>query len=127
MNYAVIRSGGKQYKISVGDILKLDKLNSETGKNLVFEDVLLLVNEGKATIGKPVVSGAIVEARLIENVKGDKIRISKFKAKSRYRKTTGFRSKLSVVQIEKIELGGKKVTEKSVRTSKTAPRQAKKV
>ncbi len=125
MNYAVIRSGGKQYKTSVGDILKLDKLNNAVGKSFVFEDVLLLVNDGKATIGKPTVLGARVEAKLVENVKGDKIRVSKFKAKSRYRKTTGFRPHLSVIQIEKIELGGKMVAGKSMKTPKTASRQSK--
>lgn len=122
MQYAVIRSGGKQYKISVGDVLELDKLNLDQGSDVVFDDVLLLVNEGKATVGKPGISGARVEAKLVENKKGEKIRVMKFKAKSRYRRTIGFRSQLSVVQIEKIAHNANKEDKK---TPKTAAKQAK--
>lgn len=114
MQYAVIKSGGKQYKIKAGDTLELDKLGSGN-ENIVFDDVLLVVDDEAVTIGKPFVPGARVKARLVENIKGKKIRIMKFKAKSRYRKTTGFRSQLSVVKIEKIEVNAKK----------TAPGQAK--
>src|SRR3989344_4328919 len=121
MQYAVIRSGGKQYKIKVGDTLELDKLSSEN-KNIVFDDVLLVVDSGAATVGKPIISGARVEAKLIENIKGKKIRVMKFKAKSRYRRITGFRPQLSVVKIEKIETNSKNAQEKN---TKTAPRQAK--
>ena len=121
MQYAVIRSGGKQYKIKVGDTLELDKLSSEN-KNIVFDDVLLVVDNGSATVGKPIVSGARVEAKLIENIKGKKIRVMKFKAKSRYRRVTGFRPQLSVVKIEKIDTSSKNVQEKN---TKTAQRQAK--
>lgn len=112
MNYAVIRSGGKQYKVTDGDVLELDKLNLEDRKTIVFDDVLLLVQDGKTTIGKPSVTGARVEAKLIEQKKGDKIRVSKFKAKSRYRKTIGFRAQLTVVQIEKIVNSAPKPTKK---------------
>lgn len=126
MNYAVIRSGGKQYKVSDGDVLELDKLNLEENKTIVFDDVLLLVAEGKTTIGKPNVTGARVEAKLIEQKKGDKIRVSKFKAKSRYRKTIGFRPQLTVVQIEKIDFSGKKTEEKIEKIVKSAPKPTKK-
>jgi len=126
MNYAVIRSGGKQYKVSTGDVVELDKLNLEENKNVVFDDVLLLVQEGNTTIGKPNVSGAKVEAKLIEQKKGDKIRVSKFKAKSRYRKTIGFRAQLTVVQIEKINFSGKNSTGKVEKVVKSAPKPTKK-
>ncbi len=119
MQYAVIRSGGKQYKVSVGDTLKFDKLNSQEGKNIAF-DVLLLVSDGKAKIGKPVVSGVRVEGKLIENIKGEKTRVSKFKAKSRYRKSIGFRPALSVVKIERIINGANKIENKTEKPAKTA-------
>ncbi len=119
MQYAVIRSGGKQYKVSVGDTLKFDKLNSQEGKNIAF-DVLLLVSDGKAKIGKPVVSGVRVEGKLIENIKGEKTRVSKFKAKSRYRKSMGFRPALSVVKIERITNGRNKIENKAEKPAKTA-------
>lgn len=121
MQYAVIRSGGKQYKVKVGDTLKLDKLSAEN-KNIVFDEVLLFVDNGTVTIGKPTITGARVEAELIENIKGDKIRVMKFKAKSRYRRTTGFRPQISVVKIGKIGTNAKKTQEKN---TKTSPRQAK--
>lgn len=122
MQYAVIKSGGKQYKVTVGDVLELDKLSSVSKDDVVFNDVLLVVDEGKTTIGKPLIDGAKVEAKLIENKKGDKIRVSKFKAKARYRKTIGFRAELSVVKIEKIAFESNKGDKK---TTKTSTKQAK--
>lgn len=119
MDYAVIKSGGKQYRVSKGDILELDKLNRNEKETISFEEVLLAVNEGKISIGKPNIAGAKVEGKLIENKKGDKIRVMKFKAKSRYRRAIGFRAQLSVVEIEKIDFGGEK-------TVKSAPKTAKK-
>ncbi len=101
MKYAVIKTGGKQYKVSEGDVIEVDRLPKEKGK-LTFEDVLLLVSQQSIKIGKPTVSGEKVEATLVENFKGDKIRVSKYKAKVRYRRVTGFRPFLSRVKIEKI-------------------------
>lgn len=106
MEYAVIRTGGKQYKVHSGDVLEVDKLTDDK-KSLVFEEVLLAVNGDNVKVGKPTVKGAKVLAKLLEQVKGEKIRVMKFKAKSRYRKTTGFRARLSVIQIEKIDFGAK--------------------
>lgn len=102
MQYAVVKTGGKQYRVSAGEILEIDKIAAENEEKVLFEDVLLLVNEGKVYVGKPNITGAVVEAKLIKQKKGDKIRVSKFKAKSRYRKTIGFRSLMSIVQVEKI-------------------------
>lgn len=103
MQYAVIKTGGKQYRVSTGDVIELDKIDLDESKDKIFfDDVLLLINEDKAYIGKPNISGVVVEAKLIKEKKGDKIRVRKFKAKSRYRKTIGFRPLISVVQIEKI-------------------------
>jgi large subunit ribosomal protein L21 len=119
MQYAIIRTGGKQYKVSEGDTLTLDRINTDN-KSLVFDDVLLLVDEGKITIGKPSVDGAKVEASLVENKRGEKIRVSRFKAKSRYRKTIGFRAELSIVKIDKIAFGGQKTEKKAEKTTKTA-------
>ncbi len=101
MQYAVIKTAGKQYKVSTGDEIELPNFLDAKDK-IVFDNILLLVTEGKANIGKPNITGAKVLARLIENKKGEKVRVIKYKAKARYRKTIGFRSKLSVVKIEKI-------------------------
>ena len=129
MNYAVIRSGGKQYKVMPGDTLEIDKIAAEENKPVIFDDVLLVVAENKLTLGKPIVAEAKVEAKLLEQKKGEKIHVIKFKAKSRYRNKTGFRAHLSVVEIEKISLNGKSIgekVEKATKTVKSAPKTAKK-
>jgi large subunit ribosomal protein L21 len=107
MQYAVIKSGGKQYKVSTGDTIEVDKIKDTDKKSVAF-DVLLSVDEGKVNIGNPLVKGAKVEATIIENKKGDKIHVRRFKAKSRYRKVIGFRSQKTVVKIDKIDLSNKK-------------------
>lgn len=101
MKYAVIKSGGKQYRVSEGDVIEVDRLSEATGK-MSFAEVLLLVNESKLKIGKPTITGEKVEAEILENIRGEKIRVAKFKAKVRYRKTTGFRAELSRIKIKKI-------------------------
>jgi len=101
VKYAVIQSGGKQYRVSEGDVIEIDRLSLEKEK-VSFDNVLLLVSEGVIKIGKPFITGEKVQASLVENLKGDKIRVSKYKAKVRYRKTIGFRPFLSRVKIEKV-------------------------
>lgn len=121
MQYAVIKSGGKQYRVSVGDRITLDKLEPADKKDFVFDEVLLLVADGKITLGKPSIKGATVTASVVEHKKGDKIRVAKYKAKVRYRKVMGFRPRQSVVQIEKIDLGGGKITGKPKGSTKSTP------
>ena len=118
MKYAVIGSGGKQYRVAEGDIIEVDRLDSKEGEKVNFESVFLIVQDGQLEIGKPIVAGARVLGKIIENKKGEKIRVSKFKSKVRYRKTIGFRALLSKVQIEKIEKEGKKETKKTPKTTK---------
>lgn len=101
MKYAVIKTGGKQYRVSEGDIIEVDKLSSDKSK-VIFDQVLLTVSDSSLKLGKPYVKDTKVEAELLENFKGDKIRVSKYKAKVRYRKTVGFRPQLSKVRINKI-------------------------
>lgn len=101
--YAIVRSGGKQYRVSEGDIINVQNLNSKDSK-VVFEDVLLLSNAGDMKIGKPNILGAKVSGKILENKKGDKIRVAKFKSKVRFRRVTGFRPLISIVQIEKISV-----------------------
>ncbi len=105
MNYAVIKTGGKQYRVTEGDVLEIDKLPQDADSVVTFEDVLLLVSDSAVEVGKPRVAGARVVGKLLEQKKGEKIRVSKFKAKARYRRTIGFRALLSKVVIEKIETG----------------------
>lgn len=82
--------------------MEVDRLSSPNKKDIIFSEVLLLVNDGQIKIGTPHVSGANVTGKVLDHLKGKKIRVSKFKAKARYRRAMGFRPSLTRVQIEKI-------------------------
>lgn len=101
MKYAVIRTGGKQYKVSEGQKLKIEKLPIEKDQAFDFEEVLLLVNEDKVEIGKPNLK-VKVTAKVVDQTKGKKIEVFKYKAKTGYHKKTGHRQNLTEVEIEKI-------------------------
>ena len=126
MEYAVIKVNGKQYKVSEGDLLTLDRIDLEGKKTITFDQVLMIVNDAGSNIGKPTINGAKVEASFVEDKKGEKIRVSKFKAKSRYRKTIGFRAQKSIVKIDNIDLGSKKVEKETEKTIKTTSKDIKK-
>lgn len=102
MQYAVIKAQGKQYMVKTGDIITLDRLTKEE-KKVVFDEILLLVDGDKVVLGNPSVKGAKIEAKLVEDKLGEKIKVRKYKAKVRYRKSIGFRAKQSLVLIEKID------------------------
>ena len=99
MNYAVIKASGKQYKVTPGLVLEVDKIEGENGSSISFDEVLLTADEKAVVVGKPNVKGAVVTAKIIEQTMGDKVRVAKFKAKSKYRRATGFRSKLTKIEI----------------------------
>lgn len=99
MEYAVIKSGGKQYKVSKGDTVEIDRLSANKDQEVVFSEVLLWVSNDKVEVGKPFVENVRVSGKVLANLKGEKIRVAKFKAKARYRKVSGFRPYLTQVQI----------------------------
>jgi large subunit ribosomal protein L21 len=101
MKYAIIESGGKQYKAVEGGILEVDKIDIEAGKTNKFDKVLLFTEDGACQIGKPLLSNTSVTGKILEQFKGDKIRVAKFKAKSRYRRVQGHRQLLTRIQIKK--------------------------
>ncbi|MEK7121908.1 MAG: 50S ribosomal protein L21 [Patescibacteria group bacterium] len=98
--FAVIKTGGKQYKVAEGDVLRVEKLESKDG-NVVFEEVLLVVN-GEVKVGQPVVSGAKVTAKVLEEGKGEKKMVFRYKSKTRQHKKKGHRQPYTKVQILKI-------------------------
>ncbi|MBP6913786.1 MAG: 50S ribosomal protein L21 [Candidatus Levybacteria bacterium] len=98
MEYAIIESGGKQYKVMPGMKLDLDNLGLTEGE-FEFKNVLFSVSGEDVSIGMPYIAGMTVKAKVLGAAKGDKVRVSKFKAKSRYRKTIGFRASLTTVEI----------------------------
>ncbi len=100
--FAVIKTGGKQYKVSEGDVLDIEKLEKKEGEEVVFNEVLLLEDGKKREIGKPVVESASVKAKVIEQGKGEKKIVYKYKPKKRQRKKKGHRQLYSRVEIKEI-------------------------
>ena len=101
MNWAIIKTGGKQYKVSEGDIINVEKLGIEEDKPVSFDKVLAVGGE-KTEVGTPLLEKSKVTGKILSNFRGEKLRIVKFKSKSRYSRTTGHRQSLTKVQIEKI-------------------------
>lgn len=101
--YAIIETGGKQYRVSEGDVLIIEKLDINEGETVEFNRVLTVVKESELILGKPVVADAKVTAKVLEHGKGKKILVFKYKAKSNYRKRQGHRQPFTKVVIEKIE------------------------
>lgn len=98
MEYAIIETGGKQYKVFPGLAFEVESLGEVSG-NVTFDKVLLYVAGEQMKLGTPYVTGFSVQAKIIGATRGEKIRVSKFKAKSRYRKTIGHRQSLTSVEI----------------------------
>lgn len=102
MKYAIIETGGKQYRVSEGDTLYIEKLNVEAEQDITFDKVLAVMGDGTATFGAPVVAGATVSAKVIKNGKGKKVRVYKMKPKKGYQRTQGHRQPYTKVQISAI-------------------------
>ena len=102
--HAIIETGGKQYKVTEGDTLFIEKLPVEAGNNVTFDKVLAVIDGEKATFGAPTVAGASVEAKVVKNGKGKKIRIFKYNPKKGYRKRQGHRQPYTKVEIGKISV-----------------------
>lgn len=103
--FAVIKTGGKQYKVQEGDVLQIEKLSLEKDKKVVFDQVLLIDDEEKTLIGTPFVENAQVQAVVLENFKDDKVIVFKKKRRKQYRKKTGHRQELTKLRVEKIVSG----------------------
>ncbi len=101
MMYAIIATGGKQYKVAEGDIIKIEKLGVEAGETVTFDKVLA-VNNGELSIGCPTVEGATVTATVVKEGKGKKVIVYKYKRKTGYHKKNGHRQLFTQVKIDKI-------------------------
>lgn len=100
--YAVIKTGGKQYKVNEGDVVRVEKLNVEENETVTFNEVLLVSDESGVKAGTPTVEGASVEGKVIKNGKAKKIIVFKYKPKKDYRRKQGHRQPYSQIQITKI-------------------------
>jgi large subunit ribosomal protein L21 len=102
--YAVIETGGKQYKVQEGDIVFIEKLDAEDGAAVTFDKVLAVSSDGSVTFGKPLVDNAKVDGKVLGQGKEKKIIVFKYKAKKGYRNKTGHRQPYTKVQINKINV-----------------------
>ena len=100
---AVIRTGGKQYIVEPGTKLEVEKLEYQDGEEITFTDVLLVEKSGKLEIGNPVVEGAEVKAKVLSQVKGEKLIIFKYKPKKRYKRKIGHRQPFTEIEILSIK------------------------
>ena len=106
--YAVIRTGGKQYRVAPDDVIEVEKVSGDAGEIIQFSEVLMLGGEGAPQLGTPVVSGASVAGQVIAQKRGDKIIVFKKKRRKNYRRKKGHRQHLTAVRITEILTGGKK-------------------
>lgn len=103
--YAVIKTGGKQYKVAANDVLTVERLDGEAGAKIAFDQVLMVAGEGEPKIGAPLVPGAVVEAEVVEQTRGPKLTIFKKRRRKHYRRKTGHRQDVTVVRITGIQAG----------------------
>lgn len=125
MKYAVIKTGGKQYKVKEGDVIEVERMTSQPEETVTFPEVLMYTSDGVVAIGQPHVEGITVSGKVLANIRGEKIRVAKYKAKVRYRRVTGHRQELTQVRIDSIS-DGKAVKKASLepedtKTEKKAP------
>jgi large subunit ribosomal protein L21 len=106
MPYAVIRTGGKQYRVSPGELLRVESLAGTVGNDITFSEVLLTAADGAVQVGTPFVSGSSVVARIVQHGKEKKIIVFKKKRRKNYRRKRGHRQLFTAVQIKTINLGG---------------------
>lgn len=102
--YAVIKTGGKQYRVSEGDLLKVEKINGGKGSIVSFNEVLMVSKGDDIRIGKPFVEGAVVIGEIVDNRKGPKITVFKMKRRKGFRKKTGHRQSLTSLKIKEISI-----------------------
>ena len=122
MKYAILESGGKQYRACEGEVIEVDRLPLEVGDSVHWQDVLLLVDEPKVLIGQPYVEGAKIEGKVVGQIKARKVVVFKYKPKIRYRRTQGHRQRYTRVMIESISQPSK--SKKAAESSKASEEES---
>ena len=120
MTYAIVQTGGKQYRVEPGDTISVEKLPAEEGNTVELDHVLLVSDDDKTTIGRPTVDGAKVVAEVVQQARGDKIIVLKNKAKVRYTRKQGHRQSLTRLAIKEIVTGAKAPTPRRRRAASGA-------
>ncbi len=102
--YAIIKTGGKQYRVSEGELLKVEKIEGNKGDTVLFDNVLMVSGDGDIKVGTPIVEGAKVTSEIITEMKSPKITVFKMKRRKGYHRKTGHRQKLTILKIKEISM-----------------------
>jgi large subunit ribosomal protein L21 len=121
--YAVVKTGGKQYKVAENDVIKVERLDGEAGDTITLEEVLMVGKDGDVTVGAPLVSGAAVAAEILEQARAKKIIVFKKRRRQTYRRKKGHRQHQTVLRVTDILTGGAKPKAKKAATKKAAPKK----
>ncbi|MEO0850214.1 MAG: 50S ribosomal protein L21, partial [Pseudomonadota bacterium] len=121
--YAVVKTGGKQYRVAKDDIIKVEKLAGDDGETVVLDEVLMVANGGDVTVGAPLVDGASVAAEILEQGRAKKIIVFKKRRRQNYRRKKGHRQHLTVLRVTDILTGGAKPSAVK-KTAKPAPAES---
>tara|TARA_Y100000590_G_C15310442_1_gene859932 strand:- start:41 stop:520 length:480 start_codon:yes stop_codon:yes gene_type:complete len=126
---AIFKTGGKQYAVKAGQILKVEKLTGNKGDKIAFNNILALSSENEKIIGQPTVEGAKIEAKIVDQIRDKKIIVFKKRRRQNYRSTKGHRQYLTVLKIETISIGNKKSTslKKEKKEDKSIVKPSKKI
>ena len=119
---AIFKTGGKQYSVKAGQILKVEKLTGNKGDDISFNNILAVSEESNHTIGTPLVKGASIQAKILDQIRDKKIIVFKKRQRQNYRHTQGHRQYLTVLQIESIEINGKKSSAPSKKPVEKSPK-----
>ena len=101
--HAIVKTGGKQYRVAAGDVVRVEKLEGEVGAKITLSQVLLVSGEAGTTVGAPLVPGAEVSGTVVEQERGDKIRVFKYKKRKHYRRTRGHRQSYTALRIDAVK------------------------
>ena len=110
--YALVRTGGKQYRVAKNDTILVERIKADQGEQIILDDIVMLGDGDKVTIGAPRVAGAAVSATVVSQTRGPKIVIFKFKRRKKYRRTRGHRQDLTLLRIEAVAADGKSLKPK---------------
>ncbi len=119
--YAVLETGSKQYRVSAGDTLEVERLAVEAGQPVTFDRVLLVNNDGQLSVGSPTVASAKIVADVVEHIRGEKKLTFKMKRRKGYHKSIGHRQELTVVKIKEINVGGQTAAKEAAAEKSAAP------
>lgn len=127
MSYAIVLISGKQIQVRQDEIIEVAKIEAEKGKTLIFDKILFYSDGQKTLIGQPYVKDIQVEGEVLEQLKGKKIDVNKFKSKVRYRRKTGFRPRITRIKITSIGVSGERKTTVKAAKSPSKPKTKKAV